>query len=149
MKNFRSYRLSPTQELLSSIKKQDLVAKPPKGWIRFIRESLKMSSKALAKKVGISPNTMSETEKAEREENITLKRLRKVAESMNCDLVYYFLPRESIKEMIDKRAKHLIEERLRNMDVEEKEIFTRIDVDKIMKDVERLKVGRKLWDQHN
>ena len=95
MKKVRILQLKHVQERLTQLKEQDMVARPPRGWIRFIREALGMSSKSLASRVGVSPTTMSETEKAEFEEGITLKRLRRVAESMDCDLVYYFLPKKT------------------------------------------------------
>lgn len=145
MKKIRNLHLDHVEERLKQLKSQDMIARPPKGWIRFIREALNMSSKALAKRVGISPNTMSETEKAEREEAISLRKLTKVANSMNCDLVYYFLPRKPIKEMIDERARYVTEQDLRNAGLESND--ENIFEGKVNIEIETLKYSKKLWDK--
>lgn len=150
MRKVRILQLKHVQERLTQLKEQDMVARPPRGWIRFIREALGMSSKALANRVGVSATTMSETEKAEFEEGITLKRLRKVAESLDCDLVYYFLPKKPIPEMIEERALYLAEQKLRNIqslvDIDESRIPEFFIEQKIKDEVEDLKYSRKLWD---
>ncbi len=150
MKKVRILQLKHVQERLTQLKEQDMVARPPKGWIRFIREALGMSSKALAARVGVSPTTMSETEKAEFEEGITIKRLRRVAESLDCDLVYYFLPKKPIQDLIEERARYLAEQKFRNIqsfvDLDKSLIPEDFIENKIQKEVEELKFSRKLWD---
>ncbi len=150
MKKVRILQLKHVQERLTQLKEQDMVARPPRGWIRFIREALGMSSKALASRVGVSPTTMSETEKAEYEEGITLKRLRRVAESMDCDLVYYFLPKKPIPELIEQRARYLAEQKLREIqslvDLDSSSIPEDFIESKIQDEVEELKFSKKLWD---
>ncbi|MCB9094910.1 MAG: mobile mystery protein A [Halobacteriovoraceae bacterium] len=151
MKKIRNLQLKHVQEQLSALKKQDMVARPPKGWIRFIREALGMSSKALAKRAGISANTMSEAERAEISDSISLKRLKHLADSMNCDVVYYLLPREPIREMIEKRARHLAEQKLRNvavhMDIEDQAVGKEFIEERLQEEIEELKYSKKLWDE--
>jgi len=144
MKKVRKLHLKHVEERLKSLKQQDMVPKPPRGWIRFIREALNMSSKALAKRVGISPNTMSEAEKAEFNEGITLKRLRRVADAMNCDVVYYLMPRQPINKMIENRVRYLVEESLRNnpIDLEDESLLSK----RVMQESELLRNSRRLWD---
>lgn len=143
MKKLKNLDLEHIEQRLNSLKNQDLVARPPRGWIKFIREALNMSSKALAKRVGISPNTMSETEKAEIEEAITLRKLKRVADSLNCDLVYYFLPRKPIHKMLDDRLRYITEQKIRNSNLEmsEEEIENLIQ-----KEVDELLYSKKMWD---
>ncbi len=147
----RSLHLKHVSERLNSLKSHDLIEKPPIGWIRFIREALNMSSKALAKRVGVSPNTLSEAEKAELEEAITLKRLRKIADGMNCDLVYYFLPRESIETMIEKQAHHLSVQKVRDaeghMELENQSVTKEFLEERIQEEMIKLKSSKKLWDE--
>lgn len=147
MDRTRILELKHVQERLNSLKLQDLVSTPPKGWINFLRVALGMSSKSLAKRLNISTSTMSETEKAEREEAITLKRLRKIGESMNCDLVYYFLPREPIKETMEKRARYLAEEYLRNKHKNDlKKISKDLMEYELNRETEELMYSKKLWN---
>ena len=150
-KDIRKLHLKHVKSRLNSLKTHDMVGKPPIGWIRFIREALNMSSKALAKRVGISPNTMSETEKAEIEEAITLKRLRKVADSLNCDLVYYLLPRQEIETMIEKQAKHISIQKIRDaqghMELEDQAVTKEFLEERLKEEIEKIKSSKKLWDE--
>lgn len=146
----RKLHLKHVQERLHSLVENDLVSKPPRGWIRFMREALGMSSRALAKKVGVSPNTLSEAEKAEKDETITIKRLRRVADSMNCDLVYYLLPRTDIQTMIDERARHVATQKVReaqgHMELENQGVSKSYLNDQIEEEFEKIKHSKKLWD---
>ncbi len=143
MKKLKNLDLIHIEQRLNSLKNQDLVARPPRGWIRFIREALNMSSKALAKRVGISPNTMSETEKAEIEEAITLRKLKRVADSLNCDFVYYFLPRKPIQTMMDDRLRYITEQKIRNSNLE----LSEDEIEKLVQgEVNELLYNKKMWD---
>ena len=150
MNKIRKLHLKHVSERLKSLKENDLVSSPPGGWIQFIKDALSMSTKALAKRAGVSPSTMSETIKAERENGITLKRLQKVADAMDCDLVYYFLPRNSIDQMIEERAHYLAEEKLRNiaihMSIEDQSLTEEFIKDRIEDEVQDLRYSKKLWD---
>lgn len=129
-----------------------MIAKPPQGWIRFIREALNMSSRALAHRVGINPNTMSEAEKAEVEERITLRRLRKMADGLNCDLVYYFLPREEIETMLENQARHISIQKIRDteghMELEDQSVTKEFLEERLREEIEKLKNSKKLWDDY-
>lgn len=149
-KNFKELKHNHIQLRLNALKGKDMVARPTYGWIRFIREALAMSSKALAKKLEISAASMSETEKSEQNEGITIKRLRRVADAMNCDLVYYLLPRGDISEMIEERARHLAQEKVLamryNMELEDQAVSEKFIQEVVEKEVQRLKESKKLWD---
>jgi len=136
---------------LSSLKENDLIPRPQVGWIRFIREALGMSSKALAHRLGVTPATMSETEKAELDESLTLKRLRRVADGMNCELVYYLLPREDVSVMVKKRAEHVAREKVMqmqlNMEYEDQAVREEFLRELVEAEVPRLMNSKKLWDE--
>ena len=71
------------------------VPQPPikeKGWIRAIRTALGMTSDQLATRLNITQQAASALEQDEDAGNITLKRLRKVAEALECQFVYGFVP---------------------------------------------------------
>jgi predicted DNA-binding mobile mystery protein A len=79
--------------------------RPPKGWIRAIREALGVSSAELAKRMHTNRSLAVQQEKAEAEDRITLKSLRAYANALDCDLVYGFVPRaRTLQELVHARA---------------------------------------------
>ena len=74
------------------------------GWIKCIRQAIGMSGVRLAKKLGISQNSLSDIEKREISGSITLKKLDEVAKALGCHLVYGFVPKKKLKEMIEEAA---------------------------------------------
>jgi predicted DNA-binding mobile mystery protein A len=84
---------------------------PPKGWIHAIRTSLNMSLAQLAKRLKITSVSVREIEERERNKTITLKKLNEIAEALDLQLVYGFLPKESsLEKMIEKRAEQIARE---------------------------------------
>lgn len=152
MKNnkFRDLQLNHVKEQLKALKENDLIAKPPTGWIRYIRDALHMSSKSLAKKLNITPSSITEVENAEVNEGISLKRLRKIADSLNCDLVYYLLPREDIKTVIENQARYIAQKRVMeanlHMDIEDQSLHQEFIQEQIEDLTQQLKYSKKLWD---
>lgn len=148
---FSALKKNQVKSRLSSLRENDLIPRPQVGWIRFIREALGMSSKALAHRLGVTPATMSETEKAELDESLTLKRLRRVADGMNCELVYYLLPREDVSVMVKKRAEHVAREKVMqmqlNMEYEDQAVREEFLRELVEAEVRRLMNSKKLWDE--
>jgi len=148
---FNVLKKNQVKARLSSLRENDLIPRPQVGWIRFIREALGMSSKALAHRLGVTPATMSETEKAELDESLTLKRLRRVADGMNCELVYYLLPREDVSVMVKKRAEHVAREKVMqmqlNMEYEDQAVREEFLRELVEAEVRRLMNSKKLWDE--
>jgi predicted DNA-binding mobile mystery protein A len=80
--------------------------RPPRGWIRAIREALGVSSGDLASRMKTNRSLVVQQEKAEAEDRITLKSLRAYANALDCELVYAFVPRgRSLQELVDARAR--------------------------------------------
>lgn len=79
--------------------------RPHKGWIRAIRDALGMSSTELASRMGVSQQTVPDLERSELHDTIKLETLRRVAEALNCDLVYFLLPRVSLDEAVRAQAR--------------------------------------------
>ncbi len=78
---------------------------PPGGWIRSIREALGMNLDNLARRLGVvSKSTISQLEKAEVDESISVRRLRAAANALGCDLVVTFVPRVGLEAMTEQRA---------------------------------------------
>ena len=81
------------------------VSRPREGWIRTLRKALGMSSPQLARQLAISKSQASQMERMEIEDRITLKQLRRVAYSFDCDLLYALVPRKPVEEMVHDRAR--------------------------------------------
>ena len=81
------------------------IAMPRNGWIRELREALGMSARQLAERVGVAQPTIARLEKSEAAGTIKIKTLRRVAEGMNCRLVYALVPVEgALEDVLRKQA---------------------------------------------
>ena len=96
------------------------------GWIKCIRQSIGMSGVQLAKKIGISQNSLSELEKREVSGSITIKKLDETAKALGCRLVYGFIPKENLEEMVEqialKKAQELLGLADTHMSLEDQEV---------------------------
>ena len=86
--------------------------RPPKGWVRAIRDALGMTSRQLAARMGFSQSTITGLEQGEEAETITLKSLRQAAEALDCKLVYALVPNATLDETVRTRARALAQEHL-------------------------------------
>ena len=66
---------------------------PKSGWIKMVRKAIGMKAKDLALRLNVDPSTISKLEKNESDGKITINTLKKLAQSMNCELVYGLRPR--------------------------------------------------------
>jgi predicted DNA-binding mobile mystery protein A len=71
-----------------------------------------MTLKDVARQMGVTPATAAGFEKREADDTITLASLRRVAEAMNCRLVYAVVPEASLRETVRDRAARIVDERL-------------------------------------
>lgn len=140
---------------LSLLSDTSTLARPPKGWIKAIREALGMTTSQLGKRMGVSQPRAVAVEKAEANSSITLDSLERAAHALDCHLVYALVPKGSLDEVVKKRAALLAKKQLdtvshtmaleaqgMNKD-DEKEQFKRL--------VEQLtnKSGSDLWQEEN
>jgi predicted DNA-binding mobile mystery protein A len=82
------------------------------SWIKMVRTTLGMTLNQLGKRLGINRSSVSYLEKAEENSSITLKSLKNVANELDCDLVYYFKPRNSLKDFREESAYNSARERV-------------------------------------
>jgi predicted DNA-binding mobile mystery protein A len=75
------------------------------SWSKYVREGLGMSSSQLAARAGKSSSRISEAEKAESDGSISIGKLREIADSLECDLHYAFIPRKKIEDIIKDQAR--------------------------------------------
>ncbi|TXH74917.1 mobile mystery protein A [Thiobacillus sp.] len=130
----------------------DAFARPPRGWVKAIREALGMTTAQLAKRLGVSQPRVVGIEQAEAKGAITLDSLERAAHALDCRLVYALVPRKPLDALVEARAARLAEKRLEptrhTMALEAQAMDTR-DEDKqrarlIRKLVEQ--AGTELWD---
>ena len=78
---------------------------PVRGWIKAIREALGMSTAQLAHRLKIKQPSVVELEKSEAKGSIELATLRRVAEALDCTLVYALVPRKPLEAMVHDHAR--------------------------------------------
>ena len=74
------------------------------GWIKYTRSVLGMTLKELASRAGLALPTIAQAERREAEGRITIETLRRLADAMECELVYAFVPKDDIAELLRKKA---------------------------------------------
>ncbi|MBS1606922.1 MAG: mobile mystery protein A [Bacteroidetes bacterium] len=80
-------------------------AMPAIGWVSLIRKTLNMSLRQLGDRLSITPQSMRDIEKREKQGTISLKALREAAEALDMTLVYGFIPKDgSLEKMIERKA---------------------------------------------
>src|SRR5450432_2560904 len=67
---------------------------PLRGWIKAVREALGITTAQLAKRLGMKQPSVVAIERSEAKSTIELATLRRVAEALDCTLVYASVPPE-------------------------------------------------------
>ena len=83
---------------------------PRKGWISEIRRALGMSASQLATRLNVTGPAVSQYEKGEVNRTITLETLEKVAAALGCEFVYALVPKVSLDDLLQRRARRLATE---------------------------------------
>jgi predicted DNA-binding mobile mystery protein A len=80
-------------------------ARPPKGWIKSIREALGMTMAQLAGRLGVSQPRISVLEQAEASGSITMETLERAANALDCNLAYILIPRRGgLNDLVEEQA---------------------------------------------
>ena len=80
---------------------------PPRSWIQAIRRALGMTERQLAERIGVSQSTVHRLEQSERNGTISLNSLQRAAEQLDCTVVYALIPRRSLQQTVEARAREL------------------------------------------
>ena len=80
-------------------------APPVRGWIKAIREALGMSMEQLAERLKIKQPSLVHIEQSEAKGTIELATLRRVAEALDCTLVYALVPNQPLETTVRARAR--------------------------------------------
>ena len=85
--------------------------RPPKGWLRAVRDALGMTTKQFARRLGVSQPRIVELEQSEAAGTVTLNTLQRAAEALGCRLVYALVPEKSLADTVRERAELLARQR--------------------------------------
>lgn len=99
---------------LTILENSDVLVRPPRGWVKAIREALGMSAAQLAQRLGVSQQRALALEKAEVTGSVTLESLERAAQALNCRLVYALVPRKPLQALVEERAAILAKKRLQS-----------------------------------
>jgi predicted DNA-binding mobile mystery protein A len=92
---------------LLKLKPVDQFKLPPKGWVKAIRTALGMTGIQFAKRLGVSQQNSVSLERNEANGKIQLETLRRAAEALDCTLVYALVPKTSLEQNFNERARKL------------------------------------------
>jgi predicted DNA-binding mobile mystery protein A len=92
-REFRQLRLSQLDRILEL--GRGLPPRPSNGWLASVREALGLSLRQVGEKMHASGQAIQQFERAEAEDRITVRALRRVAGTLGCELVYVLVPRTS------------------------------------------------------
>jgi predicted DNA-binding mobile mystery protein A len=84
---------------------------PARGWIRAVREALGMTTAQLATRLGVKQPSVVALEQSEAKGTIQLATLRRVAEALDCTLVYALVPNKPLEAVVRGRARAFVRRR--------------------------------------
>ncbi len=80
-------------------------ARPVRGWTKAVRKALGMTTAQLAKRLKVKQPTVVAMEQSEAKGTIELATLRRVAEALDCTLVYALVPNQPLETIVRDRAR--------------------------------------------
>lgn len=99
-----SLRKMRAKQIETQLKGLSKLSRPEIGWVKTIRETLGMNTRQLGKRCNVSSERIIRIESDEIEGRTTLATLEKIAQAMNCRLVYAIVPNNGMIEFIEKTA---------------------------------------------
>ena len=87
-------------------------ARPPRGWIRAIREAIGMTAAQLAGRLKVSQPRVFALEQDEVRGALTLETISRAAQALDCTFVYALVPNTSLENMVSERARKKVAEQL-------------------------------------
>lgn len=107
--------LQGLQERIETLDEARRVATmPARGWLRAVREAVGLTQNEVALKMGVKRQSYAQFETAEELGSISIGSMRRAAQAMDCELVCFIVPRETVAlsyaglaQIHDPAAKHL------------------------------------------
>jgi predicted DNA-binding mobile mystery protein A len=127
--------------------------RPPKGWLRAVRDALGMTTKQFGRRLGVSQPRIVELEHSEVSGAVTLNTLQRAAEALGCSLVYVLVPERPLAETIGERAELVARKRQvaveHTMRLEDQSVKGKPAGDELRRQLieELLRRPARLWDE--
>lgn len=145
--NARVLQIRALDKKTFDLKSAKNIVSQPSAWIKTVREAIGMTVSQLAARLGVTQPRITKMES--NEDNLKLSTMKKVAEAMNCEFVYYFKPRTTFQNLVDEQAQKKAAEVLKtvnlNMALENQEIAEDEAVKDFASDLINTKI-KQIWD---
>jgi predicted DNA-binding mobile mystery protein A len=153
MRNKKKLLIEQLDQKLSEFKSAGMVLMPRKGWINTIRTTLNMTREQLGSKLGLTKGAIQKIEEREATGQITINKIRDVAQALELQFVYGFVPKDgTIDNLINSKAETLARKIVlrthQNMKLEGQEIETQ-KINESIKDLAyeiKREMRKTLWD---
>jgi predicted DNA-binding mobile mystery protein A len=123
---------------------------PVRGWIKAIREALGMTTEQLARRLGVKQPSVVALEQSEAKGTIELASLRRVAEALDCTLVYALVPNKLLEQTVRERARLFARRRFgpiaHSMTLEDQKVH-REENEAMIDEILRETNPRRFWDE--
>ncbi len=113
--DFQDLKRKQLDEKLILFRNESVPDLPRGGWVKTIRTALGMPSEVLGKRIGISQSAVIQLEASEDNNTISLSSLRKLADGLECDLVYALVPRKSLNDIMKEQARRRAESMVKSV----------------------------------
>ncbi|HWA27941.1 MAG TPA: helix-turn-helix domain-containing protein [Lacunisphaera sp.] len=70
--------------------------RPTHGWLKAVRTAVGLSQNSVARKMGVTRQAYAQFEASEKSGTISLASIERAAAAMDCEFVYFVVPRESV-----------------------------------------------------
>lgn len=98
---------------------------PNGGWLKTIRNALGLTLEQIAHRANVTPQSVIKAETSESQGTISLNTMHQIAESMDCEIIYFVLPRTNLEKMVDdqvqRKAKEMLQAITHTMTLEDQE----------------------------
>jgi predicted DNA-binding mobile mystery protein A len=122
---------------------------PARGWIKAVREALGMTTAQLAIRMRVKQPSIVDLEHSEAKGSIELATLRRVAEALDCKLIYALVPNKPLETTVRERAREFARRRMapveHSMLLEDQKVTER-DADARVDEILRETNPRLFWD---
>lgn len=153
MRNKKKLLIEQLDQKLKPFQETAMVIVPDKGWVNTIRTALNMTMAQLGVKLNITRQGINKIEESEAKGQITINKLKDVAEALDMQLVYGFVPKDgTIDNLInlkaEKLARKIVLRTNQNMKLEDQGISDEKINDSIKDLANEIKreMRKSLWD---
>ena len=145
--NTRIMQIRALDKKTSSLSDARNIVPKSTGWINTVREAIGMTAVQFARRLGVTQPRIAKLES--NEENLKISTMKKAAEALDCEFVYYFKPKTTFQDIVQNQAKKKAEEILLgvnlNMALENQDIQTQEAVNDMANDFINENTKR-IWD---